>query len=231
MYCIKCGVELADTEKKCPLCMTRVYHPDISQPEAQPLYPENKFPQSRPVSKGFPVFMTGVFVLAAVFSVVCDLRFGSGMTWALYVAGALLVAYVSMILPAWFKKPNPVVFIPCGFAAVAVYLLYIDLATQGGWFMRFAFPVVGVVCVLNTALVALLKYVRKGKLYIVGGFFILLGGFMMLLEFLLQLTFGSSGITGWSVYPLTALALIGGYLIFLGICRPAREAMERKFFF
>ena len=26
MYCIKCGVELADSEKVCPLCGTRVFH-------------------------------------------------------------------------------------------------------------------------------------------------------------------------------------------------------------
>ena len=29
MYCIKCGVELADSEKVCPLCATRVFHPEM----------------------------------------------------------------------------------------------------------------------------------------------------------------------------------------------------------
>ena len=29
MYCIKCGVELADSERVCPLCGTRVFHPDL----------------------------------------------------------------------------------------------------------------------------------------------------------------------------------------------------------
>jgi len=32
------------------------------------------------------------------------------------------------------------------------------------------------------------------------------------------------------VYPFVALVLLGGYLIFLGIHRPARESIERKFF-
>ena len=53
---------------------------------------------------------------------------------------------------------------------------------------------------------------------------------MVLIEFLLKHTFGTAFI-GWSLYPLTALVLLGGFLIFLGICRPAREAMERKVFF
>ena len=29
MYCIKCGVELADSEKSCPLCQTPVFHPQF----------------------------------------------------------------------------------------------------------------------------------------------------------------------------------------------------------
>ena len=29
MFCVKCGVELADSEKVCPLCGTRVFHPDL----------------------------------------------------------------------------------------------------------------------------------------------------------------------------------------------------------
>ena len=37
MYCIQCGVKLADTEKQCPLCGTVVFHPDLPRPEAEPL--------------------------------------------------------------------------------------------------------------------------------------------------------------------------------------------------
>ena len=42
MYCIKCGVELADSEKVCPLCGTRVYHPDIEIKTTEPPFPEYK---------------------------------------------------------------------------------------------------------------------------------------------------------------------------------------------
>ena len=40
MYCIKCGVELKDSEKRCPLCGTPVFHPDIKQPKGEKPYPE-----------------------------------------------------------------------------------------------------------------------------------------------------------------------------------------------
>jgi hypothetical protein len=47
---------------------------------------------------------------------------------------------------------------------------------------------------------------------------------------LINHTFGFSRFIGWSLYPLTTFALLGGILIFLAICRPARESMERIFF-
>ena len=47
MYCIQCGVQLSDTEKKCPLCGTVVFHPELKQPDASPLYPEDRYPARR----------------------------------------------------------------------------------------------------------------------------------------------------------------------------------------
>ena len=51
MYCVKCGVELADSQRVCPLCGTRVFHPDIPRTPADPPYPpdervhpDNNFP-------------------------------------------------------------------------------------------------------------------------------------------------------------------------------------------
>lgn len=230
MYCIKCGVRLADTEEKCPLCQTRVYHPEIHQPQTQPLYPKNQHPPAPRFSRATPISLSVLFLAAALVVLLCDLQLHRAVTWSGYVMGALVIFYVAAVLPLWFRKPNPVIFVPCTFAAVVLFLLYIDLVTDGNWFLSFAFPVTGGICLILTALVTLLRYIHRGRLYIVGGGFLALGAFMLLVEFLLNLTFGTAFI-GWSLYPLTALVLLGGYLIFLGICRPVREAMERKFFF
>ena len=42
MYCIKCGVKLAEPSKACPLCGTVPYHPEVTGHEAERLYPENR---------------------------------------------------------------------------------------------------------------------------------------------------------------------------------------------
>lgn len=230
MFCIKCGVQLADTEKSCPLCGTRVYHPDLPQKETRPLYPVGRIPKQKPTNKSFCGALIILFLIPVLITCLADLQFDGHLDWAGYVAGALLLGYVIFALPLWFKRPNPVIFVPCGFAAAILYLLYINVATGGNWFLSFAFPVSGALTILVTAVVTLLYYVKKGTLYVLGGAFMALGGLCLLAEFLLVHTFPLSFV-GWSMYPLIVLILLGGWLVYLAINRTARETMERKFFF
>ena len=43
MYCIKCGVELSEGQRLCPLCKTKVYHPDYLKEDTQLIYPVGEF--------------------------------------------------------------------------------------------------------------------------------------------------------------------------------------------
>ncbi len=106
----------------------------------------------------------------------------------------------------------------------------ISVTTGGHWFLSFAFPVMGFWAILVTAVVALLRYVRKGTLYIFGGALLTASAFMPVMELLMNLTFQLRKRLLWSYYPLIVLGLLGGLLIFLAIYRPARETVERKFF-
>lgn len=230
MYCVNCGVKLADSEKQCPLCGTVVFHPDIRQPEGERLYPENQLPQPQVSSRGAQIIATAVFFLPMLISFQCDLQINRAITWSGYVIGALLTAYVVIVLPQWFRRPNPVIFCGVNFLTIGLYLLYINQVTQGDWFLSFAFPVTGFVGLLLTTVTALLRYVRRGRLYIAGGALIALGAFMPVMELLLCVTFVPIRFYGWSFYPLSALVVLGGMLIFLAIHNPARETMQRKFF-
>lgn len=230
MYCIKCGVKLADTEKKCPLCNTIVYHPDFEQKSERPLYPSDKMPKRNSGSKVLNGAVVILFLIPILVCLFADLSLDGEIEWFGYVAGALVVSYVAFALPLWFIKPNPVIFVPCSFVAIALYLFYINFATGGNWFMIFALPVVGGICLITCTVVTLMYYLRRGKLYILGGAFIALGAFMLLVEYLMIITFGLH-IIGWSIYPLLVLFLLGGLLIYFAINSSSREIIERKLFF
>lgn len=230
MYCVSCGVKLADSEKKCPLCGVTVYHPELKQGEGEYLFPQQRYPNPQLSPRTAQIILTAIFLLPMLITLRCDLQLSGRITWSGYVAGALILAYIMMVLPMWFRKPNPVIFVPCNFAAVGLFLHYINWTTDGDWFWGFAFPVTGFVALVVTAVTVLLRYVHRGRLYIFGGAFLALGAFMPLMEFLLCLTLGDLRFVGWSMYPLIPLVLLGGTLIFLAISAPAREKMERKLF-
>lgn len=77
MYCIKCGVKLADTEKKCPLCNTIVSHPEFTQTAERPLYPSNKIPKSNSGSKALN---GAIIILFLIPLLVCFFADG----WSIY---------------------------------------------------------------------------------------------------------------------------------------------------
>lgn len=228
MYCARCGVGLAATEGSCPLCGLPV-HPQVRQEGAQPLYPSRKAP-ARVNSKAVHGVMLFLYLLPILVCLQCDLLMTGAVTWSGYVLGAGVVLYVSVSLPMWFHRPNPVIFVPCSFGATGAFLWYICYSTGGSWFWSFALPVTGAFALVTTAMTALLRYVPRGALYIVGGGLLALGAFMPVMGWLLNETFFSGGFAIWSVYPTTSLALVGGLLIFLAICAPARQTLQRKLF-
>ncbi len=230
MYCIKCGVQLADTEHQCPLCRTVAFHPDIQRQVTEPLYPSERYPHRRLRPSGWLFFASVIFLLPMLVTLVCDLHISDRITWSGYVVGALLTGYAACVLPFWFRKPNPIIFVPIGFAALEGYLLYINEATSGDWFLSFAFPVVGIIGLITTAIVTVVRCLKKGHFYIYGGGLIAYGGFMMLLEFFIHITFHRPMLY-WSILPMAVFCLMGMFLISLAISRPMRDKLAKKLFF
>ena len=230
MFCIKCGVELADTEKSCPLCGTTVYHPDLVQKEVAPNYPPYRRPHSRINRRGVLFLITVCCVMLAIQLLVLEISVFDQLSWSLYAVGGLILAYIIMLLPTWFSRPNPVIFVPCDFAAAILYLLFINEFTGGNWFLTFALPIAFWAAVIVTAIITLSRYIGRGYFFIFGGASVLTGAFVVMIEILLHLTFAPPKFYFWSVYPLIGFTLLGIALIIIGICRPLRESIAKKIF-
>lgn len=230
MYCIKCGVKLADSEKKCPLCGTVVYDPTVEMPNGRPPYPPEERQSEKVSPSGALFIITMLFLIPTLLSIICNLEINGKLSWSLYAVGGIVLSYIIVALPMWFSKPNPVIFVPCDFAAVCAYVLLICLMTGGKWFLSFAFPLIGGALIIVECVVVLTRYIRRGYLYIFGGTFIAIGAFMLLIEFLAGITFGAHTAFTWSLYPLIACSVIGLMLILIAVCKPLRRSLEKKFF-
>ncbi len=227
MYCIKCGVELGNSEKKCPLCLTPVYYPELSISDDTP-YPKVNV-KDKVSPRGIYFIASFVFLISAIISVVCDMNIDGRFSWSGIVVGALLLSYVVVILPGWFSRPHPAVFAPVDFAAASLFLWYLDYISKGGWFWSFALPLTGMVALIVCSATILCYYVRHGYLYIFGGAFILFGFASLPIEWLANITFGLPMKIVWGFYPTIALSLIGIMLIVIAIVRPFRESLCRIF--
>ena len=229
MYCIKCGAKLSDGQTVCPICETKVYHPDIIISEEN-TYPKIPFKSEEFNRKGLMFVITMLFLVPLILPVLLELNWTGNVSWSGYASGGTVIFYAAFVMPYWFKKPNPVIFVPVTFALTIGLLLFISLETGGGWFMPFAFPVVGALAVICTAATAVLHYVRKGYLYTVGATSIALGAWTVLLEYDIRTTFGVATKFYWSLAPLTVMSIVGIMLIVIAIVKPLKESLRRIFF-
>lgn len=230
MYCANCGVKLADTENRCPLCGTEAYHPDIEKPEVDPLFPRDFVPKRELSKTTAHIIILTIFLIPILITLYSDLYINRQVTWSAYVVFGLMLFYIITILPFWFKRPSPAVFVPIDFVCLAFFLQYVNYATDGDWFLSFAFPLITYLGLIVTAFTVLLYYLKKGYLYVVGGFFIALGLFMDVIELFLMVTFKTS-FDGWSIYPMIPLVLLGLGMIAISISRNARAVLARKLHF
>ena len=228
MYCVKCGVKLQEGVNACPLCRTPVWNPD--RREAQIAYP-NEYPHSHRESNiPAAVAMTVLCVTAISVLVTVCLKLYGRLDWGGYAICGIALFYVIAVLPNWFREPRVEIFLPIDHAAVALFTLYVCVKTGGHWFISFAFPVILINCLLSTALVCLLKYVRGGRLFILGGLLLSIGGFTVLIELFEHLSFGDA-MFRWSLYSLLGFGAAGIFLLLAGMIPSLRHALEKRFFF
>ena len=192
--------------------------PDLPRSESEAPFPADNRVLPEDVNRSGVLFiLTALTLLPAVLCIVCDWRINGSIVWSGYAAGGVALLYITVVLPLWFRHPNPVIFVPVDFAAIALFLLYINFAVGGHWFLSFAFPVTGAIALLVTAVVTFMRYVPGGALYIFGGALILTGGLNVLIESpASHITFGIEGMFVWSIYPLTVCVL------------PRRDAAGRR---
>ena len=231
MYCVNCGAKLSDGQTLCPICETKVYHPDIEIKE-ESTYPKVPFEPEEINTSALMFVITMLFLIPLVVPVLLELVLTdfTDVSWSGYALGGTLIFYTVFVMPYWFKKPNPVIFSSATFVLSILLLHFINYKVEGSWFWSFAFPVSGVLSIIIVATITLSYYIKKGYLYIFGGSFIALGIWSVLLEYDINTTFLVSEHLRWSFAPLAIFCIIGITLLVIAIVKPFRESLRRKFF-
>lgn len=232
MYCVKCGVELQRGIQACPLCGVRTYHPDYLEEKEDGPYPAYHAPEKQ--NARTLLLMISFFSLLPLFLCpMIDLIIQGHIVWSGFAVGGILIFYLLFVFPFWFSCQNLIIFFPVDMTGILLFLLYISLKTDGGWFLSFAFPATGLLAVIIETMIILIRLVAYEKknlvTVVIGGGMIALGLSFILLEFLIHITFGFQ-MLWWSCIPSSAFVLIGGFLLHIGLSSKIRDALYKRFF-
>lgn len=229
MYCVKCGVELADSEKSCPLCGTVAYHPEVVREEGELPYPPHRPGKRRLKRRSWLFVLLIVAVTLMSQLVVANLAISGKVTWSYYASGGIALAYLVVGLPIWFRNPNPAIFVPTAFGAILAYVFGSAMLSGGDWFYPFALPIILGAALICSAVAALSHYIKNGSFFIAGGALIAFGLYAVMVEQLVYIHFLKT-FYFWSVYPLIGCVVCGVGLILIGIVPTFREAFNKRFF-
>ena len=219
-YCEHCGVELAPSERRCPLCDTPVLDPNRQEePAVESSFPELVDLTDKRINTRFLTLLIGLLLLAPLTAVVLiDLLTTHDLTWSRYVMGAELCLLAFFVFPSNVKLRRPYLYIAVDVAVAALYVLMIHAATgAAGWYLAFALPLI--LALGGTALLGTMICRRRAinKLGKCGWLIILLALLAVAFDLILsRFLFGRASVN-WSGYVAVPLLVVG--LLLWGVSR------------
>ncbi|MDE5619686.1 MAG: hypothetical protein K2I80_04065 [Ruminococcus sp.] len=231
-YCVKCGVKLEDSEKKCPLCQTVVYHPDIQEvtDAVSPFPEEYEIKQKKMGSKLKLIIATIIVFLPTFLTLICDYSINSRIVWSDIVISSVCLLYCFIFVPLIFRRKNIFFYLFTDFAALLLFQWYIALTTGGSWFTGFSLPFTCSVMLIVTVVVAVRQFTKSSYLLISAIAFFLTGLDCVLTEFLISRTFMNRVRFIWSYYPLVTFIAVGIILLLCDRNTHFKEKIVKKFF-
>lgn len=213
-YCVHCGVELAASEKDCPLCGTLVQDPVCAwrKPEQMP-YPETIEIQSAQIDRRYARQLVAIILaVPAAIALLIDLVDGAPLGWSLIVAGSLALVYCWAVVPMLFKFSRPYAYVLIDVLSLCGFLLLIALLSQGlSWYVGLVLPIL---LWLGLAVMAAMLSIRRRELVILyraALVSVTAGLFLLGLEVIISLYAGAPVRFQWSLYaaiPAGVIALM-----------------------
>lgn len=158
-YCVNCGVKLANSEKKCPLCNTVVINPNIKGKIYEPVY-SNEIERIKSVNFKFiaKICYIVLFVLALI-TLICDLVITHSISWSIYVIFSI-ICFGSILSYLYIK--NTYISHTLGFVGIELLLFVIAYLNNGmHWFMYLVLPFIFILWIYIMLCTYLIKKIKR----------------------------------------------------------------------
>ncbi|HUI91713.1 MAG TPA: hypothetical protein VLX68_05635 [Chitinivibrionales bacterium] len=229
-YCSRCGVEVGDSVRQCPLCQAPIQQLDAPEKPRERAYPPPRAPSDGP---GGPWRILSWEIASAVCSAaVCsvgaiDLLKNGRFTWSVYPLWGIAVTWVYLTLAFFFIK-RPWIALSGWIASTALFVYVLNTVT--GTLDSF-FPL-GLPLTLEAgaaAALALVVFARiKPVTYLVGSVLAIIALLCVGLDYTIG-GFLRQNKFGWSVIVVSAIVPLEGLLAFHRFFLSKRIDLKRLF--
>ena len=229
-YCVHCGVELAPSEARCPLCQTPVVDPaapyDPTLPREFPIRSREQRLEINPLTT-----LSLAAVLLAVPALIClliDLLANGRLIWSLYPIGAFGMIFLGIIPPVALRKYAFFWSVVVDVGALCLYLWLVQSLSGGTWFQTIVFPVL---LLLGMMLVAMASSIRQGMLKGLGipaMALLLICVVVLAVDLLITATLTGQVRVTWSAFVMIPCGIISAMLWLVHRNRALRSELKRK---
>ena len=230
-YCPKCGVELAPSQDRCPLCNTPVQREEAAAspyPVADGVRAAPATPRKR---RTFAAACAILLLIPVLTCVVCDLNIDGTLAWSRYVLVSFGLLYVYLLMPMVLLRHRLPICVCLDFLATVGFLYGIERFSGGNWFLRFGLPLTVLVFAVTGLLILLILKSRWNLLKILSAVLIGMGICVMMIEWLINRSFFPGRSMTWAVYTCIPCLLLGAALLVIDHNPACKQELRKRFFF
>lgn len=241
-YCVNCGVKLAESEKKCPLCHCPVVNPmepqkadDAAQQTERP-YPKRRDSIKNIVDRSFIISVVSIlYVLPLAICLLIDWMLDRALSWSVISSVAIILSWALFFQPALFHKKYFACYTAVDFCLLAALFYTIGWYTGDyGWIGTLGIPIALAVYLLANLLAYLiLSGVLRRKLYIGAAVLLSAGVFSVLVGVLVwryevSVLHLEKPFEFWSLITLFSCAAVAGVLCYIEKKKRLKKSLEKK---
>lgn len=214
-YCVNCGVKLKSSEKKCPLCKTKVINPNNKFNNYEEVYP-NKIEYFKNINYKYILkLLTMIFTLVSVIVLILDYIISKEITWSAYVIFSIIYLICTF---QYILQKNIYLAHILELFGTELFMFIVAILNNGiNWYLYLIAPFIFIVWTYVMLFTILIK-TKKGNIFHKISSILFLDSISLLgIELAIDLYKYNKITFNWSIYasiPITLLALIVLYISF-----------------
>lgn len=232
-YCVNCGVELAASERRCPLCGVEVINPREPFDEER----ERPFPADVEKVRHRLVRVTAAQVFSLLLAIplvsilLADLIRDGALTWSLIPTAAIVYAFLAVVLPCLFKRPIVWLFLILAIAETVLLLFVLKMILGGDWLWLFALPIT---LLTGAAVIGIYLMLRSRKASLtlkIVVLFLIVSVYIIILQMLIEIHLRGAIKFDWSIYAAIPCGMLSLVALIIGRLVRKNENFRKKMFF